>query len=61
MLLEKWYPWARRCRLEPMKKAALTIVNHWEGIVNWFDSKINHGILEGLNSLIQRSKSKARG
>lgn len=61
MLLEKWYSWARRCRLEPMKKAALTIKNHWEGIVNWFDSKINNGILEGLNSLIQSSKSKARG
>ena len=60
-LLEKWYSWARRCRLEPMKKAAETIKNHWDGIVNWFDSKINNGILEGLNSLIQSAKSKARG
>lgn len=60
-LLEKWYSWARRCRLEPMKKAANTIKEHWEGIVNWFDSGINNGILEGLNSLIQSTKSKARG
>lgn len=60
-LLKKWYSWARRCRLEPMKKAAKTIKEHWDGIVNWFESKINNGILEGLNSLIQSAKSKARG
>jgi len=60
-LLEKWYSWARRCRLEPMKKAAKTIKYHWDGVINWFESKINNGILEGLNSLIQSAKSKARG
>jgi transposase len=60
-LLGKWYSWARRCRLEPIKNAATTIKEHWDGVVNWFDSKINNGILEGLNSLIQSAKSKARG
>jgi len=60
-LLKKWYSWARRCRLEPMKKAAKTIMEHWDGVINWFESKINNGILEGLNSLIQSAKSKARG
>jgi transposase len=60
-LLTKWYSWARRCRLEPMKDAAKTIKDHWEGVLNWFDSKVNNGILEGLNSLIQSAKSKARG
>jgi len=29
--------------------------------VNWHTSKINNGILEGLNSVIQAAKSKARG
>ncbi len=60
-LLEKWYSWARRCRLEPMKNAAKTIKNHWDGIVAWYDSKINNGILEGLNSLVQKAKNNARG
>lgn len=27
----------------------------------WYESRINNGILEGLNSVIQAAKSKARG
>jgi len=60
-LLKKWYFWATHSRLEPMKKAAKTIKNHWDGIVKWKDSQINNGILEGLNSIVQAAKSKARG
>ena len=59
--LKEWYSWARRCRLEPMKEAAKTIKAHWDGVIQWYDSRINNGILEGLNSLIQSAKSKARG
>ena len=59
--LKKWYSWAIRSQLEPMKNAAKTIKSHWEGIIEWYDSGINNGILEGLNSLIQSAKSKARG
>ena len=29
--------------------------------MQWYDSRINNGVLEGLNSLIQSAKSKARG
>jgi transposase len=60
-LLNKWYYWATHSRLKPMIKAARTIKNHWEGILNWRKSKINNGILEGLNSVIQAVKSRARG
>lgn len=60
-LLKKWYFWASHSRLEPMKIAAKSIKNHWDGIVNWKISMINNGILEGLNSIVQASKSKARG
>ncbi|MEK6527323.1 MAG: ISL3 family transposase [Nitrospirota bacterium] len=59
--LEKWYSWASHCRLKPIREAAKTIKNHWDGVVRWYDSRINNGILEGLNSLIQSAKSKARG
>lgn len=34
---------------------------HWDGILRWFTSKINNGILEGINSLIQAAKARARG
>ena len=59
--LKKWYFWATHSRLNPIIKAAKTIKRHWDGIVRWHESKINNGILEGLNSVIQATKSKARG
>ena len=59
--LRRWYFWATHSRLEPMKEAAYTIKRHWDGILRWFTSRINNGILEGINSLIQAAKAKARG
>lgn len=59
--LKKWYFWATHSRLEPIKEAAYTIKRHWNGVLRWFTSKINNGILEGLNSLIQAAKARARG
>ena len=59
--LKKWYFWATHSRIGPMIEVARTINAHWPGIVRWFTSKINNGILEGLNSLIQAAKAKARG
>ena len=61
ILLKKWYYWATHCRLVPMKKAAVTIKSHWGGIIQWKKSQINNGILEGLNSVVQAAKRKARG
>ena len=43
-----------------MKRAAATIRRHWAGILRWFSSKLTNGILEGMNSLIQAAKSRAR-
>ena len=60
-LLKEWYFWATHSRLEPIKKVARTIKNHWDGILRWKESQINNGILEGLNSVIQAAKRKARG
>ena len=59
--LKRWYFWATHSRLEPIKRAAATIRRHWDGILRWFTSKLTNGILEGLNSLIQAAKSRARG
>ncbi|QZE14972.1 ISL3 family transposase [Halosquirtibacter laminarini] len=60
-LLKQWYYWATHSRLEPNKKVAKTIKNHWNGIVKWMDTKLNNGILEGLNSIVQSAKRRARG
>lgn len=59
--LRKWYFWATHCRIEPMKEAAKTIKRHWSGVIQWYESKVSNGILEGLNSLVQAAKAKARG
>ncbi len=59
--LKRWYFWATHSRLEPIIKAAKTIKRHWNGVLRWFTSKINNGILEGINSLIQAAKARARG
>jgi transposase len=59
--LKKWYFWATHSRISPIKETAKTIRRHWSGVLRWYDSKINNGILEGLNSLIQAAKAKARG
>jgi transposase len=59
--LKKWYFWATHSRLEPIKEAAYTIKRHWDGVLRWFTSKISNGILEGINSLVQAAKARARG
>lgn len=59
--LKDWYFWATHSRLEPMIKVAKTIWEHQAGVLRWFQSRVNNGILEGINSLIQAAKAKARG
>lgn len=59
--LKRWYFWATHSRLDPMIKAAKIIKKHWEGVLNWFDSLLTIGLLEGFNSLIQAAKARARG
>ena len=59
--LNKWYYWATHSQLDPIKDVATMIKKHWDGIVSWYANQINNGILEGLNSVIQAAKSKARG
>ena len=60
-LLDKWYFWATHSRLKPMSKVGKTIKKHWDGIIQWKKSQINNGVLEGLNSVVQAAKRKARG
>jgi transposase len=59
--LKRWYLWVTHSRLQPMIEAARTIKRHWAGVLRWFESRITNGVLEGINSLIQAAKAKARG
>ncbi len=60
-LLGKWYNWAIRSRLEPIRAVARTIKAHWEGVLRVFESGVTGGVLEGTNSLVQAAKARARG
>lgn len=55
------YSWMRRCRLQPMKDAALTLKRHRDKILAYFYHRITNAICEGINSMIQAAKRKARG
>ena len=59
--LKRWYFWATHSRLEPIIEAARTIKRHWDGVLRWFNSNIANGLIEGINSLVQAAKAKARG
>jgi transposase len=60
-LLKAWMENAKDSGLPPLVKVAYTIMNHWDGVLRWFESQITNGILEGFNSLIQSAKTKAQG
>lgn len=59
--LEGLYRWMRRSRLEPMKRVAKTLRSYFEEILNFFRSRLTNAICEGINSMIQAAKRKARG
>jgi transposase len=59
--LKAWTIAAYRSKIEPMMKAADMVRRHWFGILRWFVSGINNGVMEALAGLIQAAKRKARG
>lgn len=61
MYFDEWYNWAIRSQLEPMIKLAQSLKKHKDGILRWFKTKMTNGLLEGVNSLVQAAKRKARG
>jgi transposase len=58
---EHWFRWARRSKLEPIKKVALTLQRHWENIRTYFTNPITNAGSESMNSKIQKVKAMARG
>ena len=60
-VFKKLISWLRRSRLEPMKAVANTLKRHKESILSYFYSRVTNAIAEGINSLIQSAKRRARG
>ena len=45
----------------PVNRVAHTLKAHQSGVLRWFASGINNGLLEGFNSLVQAAKARSRG
>jgi transposase len=58
---KKWFWWATHSRLEPVRKAAHTIRNHWQGVLNAIVCRVTNACTEGLNSKIEKVKRDAFG
>ena len=57
----KWYGWAMRSRLAPVKKVARMCRAHLANILTFFVHRLTNGPIEGLNNKIQGLIKKAYG
>lgn len=58
---KRWLHGALRCQLEPIRRVARMIRNHWDGVINAATSDITNAMSESMNSHIQRIKKRACG
>ena len=59
--LRRWVDEVKATDLEPLHDFAETLEAHWQGVIRWHHSQVSNGLLEGLNSLVQAAKRRARG
>jgi transposase len=57
----RWCYGAKRCRLQPIKDFVALAEKHGDGILAWHANHLSNGLLEGINSLLQAAKARARG
>lgn len=56
-----WIKEVANTKIKELKKLAKTIGMKLDNILNYFENRITNATLEGINSIIQLSKSRARG
>jgi len=59
--LRRWITEVKTTEIAPLIKFAEMLEEYWLGITRWHHSRVSNGLLEGLNSLIQAAKRRARG
>lgn len=59
--LDRAISWIMHSNVPEMKKAARSIRDEREGVLNWFSARSSNGFLEGMNSIIQSLKRASRG
>lgn len=59
--IKLWIKEASKTKIKELKKLAKTIGMKIENILNYFEYRITNATLEGINSIIQLAKIRARG
>ena len=59
--LRRWIAEAKDTEIGPLINFAEMLEEYWLGVTRWHHSRVSNGLLEGLNSLIQAAKRRARG
>jgi len=59
--LKRWFWWATHSRLKPLREFAWMVRRHEEGILAYFDLRIDNGIVEAMNNNAKVISHRARG
>jgi transposase len=59
--LQGWISWARRSRLEPFKRLAITLRERLPGVVRGMLDGRSNAYVEAMNGMLQQTKTAARG
>jgi transposase len=58
---DAWIAWARRCRLDPVKRVAQTVHRHLEGILTAIVHGVTNAAGESINAIVQRFHERQHG
>jgi transposase len=58
---QRWYSWAMRSRLAPVKKVAGMVKRHLHNVLTYFKHRITNAGSEAINSVVQMLKKRAFG
>jgi transposase len=60
-LMDNWIEQALALNLKPINRFVKTVLNHYNGIIKSIETGISNAVSEGLNSVMQLARSRARG
>jgi len=59
--LKRWFWWATHSRIKPLRDFAWILRRHEEGILSYFDLRIDNGLVEAMNNNAKAISHRARG
>jgi transposase len=59
--LKQWFWWATHSRIKPLRDFAWMLRNHEEGILAYFNLRIDNGLVEAMNNNAKAISHRARG